>query len=449
MEPVELPDFARLRLDKDPATGGYFLRHLDTGESVALPGTGKQWHLVEAGGGFGCLRNGEQETWAINWLGVRVISDNETGRLFVVLPSGEVQRWQDYRTMHRRRTVQFPIGGDTKDFQVYRFMAPWSGASIWWSWDSFYRAAAIETSQRPGHWLHSHLPSWEKALDAVNLTTPHLRRAAVTKASSELPADMGLRARTLPETTMSTFAILHILVRLAKPAANLHSTSASSARNCIRWKLVLFSITSLMYDQTTKFHLYHDTQVSCNPEAPMCGRRPFDVLVVRGKVQLTDYDESDERPPPEWLVRKDGQDLVDLLVHLASVGKRAAYLLKQFVFRTAREIEQKIEYIVDGATATDSSSPAGRSVKLKCLSRLAKSLRIRLLDGDSVLADCSKYYYASRQHMSSAGAFSVAVDASRLGKRGYLLGCMVTANNKAMWMPPQASAHERCAGLGA
>jgi predicted aconitase with swiveling domain len=113
--------------------------------------------------------------------------------------------------------------------------------------------------------------------------------------------------------------------------------------------------------------------------------------VVRGKVSLTDYDESKEWAEPALMLRNgEGQDLVELFVKLAMEGKGAAYLVKQLIFRTAREIERKMECIVEVGKVV-ASSPDGPSVKLKCLSKLAKSLRVRLTDADAVLHNCAKY----------------------------------------------------------
>lgn len=76
-------------------------------------------------------------------------------------------------------------------------------------------------------------------------------------------------------------------------------------------------------------------------------------------------------------------------------------------------------------------------VKLK-LTKMVSSLRARLLDRGGVLNDCLKYFFAGRRILSVASAIGVALDVSRLAKRGVLLGCCMSSTNTGFWMPPQA-----------
>lgn len=139
------------------------------------------------------------------------IEDPESKSRFVMDASGELHSLQDYRSRHEK-SFRMCIADENKEFVLYRFATPWGGARVWWSVASWFHAAMIETSQKPWHWLHSLLASWERSCGQRGLTSCHVRRATETEpVAKKIKLEGGesscLRERILPETTLSTFAL--------------------------------------------------------------------------------------------------------------------------------------------------------------------------------------------------------------------------------------------------
>lgn len=187
--PTEEPNVGRLVLSLDPQAGRQRLHHSTTGEVALLPlDDRKPWSLeFDFQTGFGLLRRGGQDVWAAEILKRRFVMDAGAMRSFVVDEEGTMHRWQDYKSSHTRRSLELVVGKDKRAFVVYYvFPKQWVGAFVWWSFASWFRAAAIETAQRPGHWLHNYLSSWEKACERASLPAPHVM-PATTKLPAVLP----------------------------------------------------------------------------------------------------------------------------------------------------------------------------------------------------------------------------------------------------------------------
>lgn len=335
MDPTEVPDFGLASLGYDSSSGLYVLHHRVTGESVKLPSGDKPPQLIIDGdSGFGMIARGGEEEWLSAYLQCRLIEDPESKSRFVMDASGELHSLQDYRSRHDKESFRMCIADESKEFVLYRFATPWGGARVWWSVASWFHAAMIETSQKPGHWLHSLLASWERSCGQRGLASCHVRRATETEpVAKKIKLEGGgsscLRERILPETTLSTFALLHVLIRLARPARNKHADDPKSARNAHRWRLLLFSVLGLFYHQDFELELFNDERVTCSPGEPLAGQWPFVASVRRGRVDLQTFSPCSACLPPVALGSfSAGRDMFDFVLELAGMGNEVRLVVE-------------------------------------------------------------------------------------------------------------------------
>ena len=149
--------------------------------------------------------------------------------------------------VQRRHTpidVTVELGGvDSKvDIKAFMLHQSVSGAFVLWSLLSLHGLGVISSKMTVSAWYNSWWPWWIQDLPKIGLDpAAHLRRASPTKKSSDHREDGGdgcYGHRFLQVPTVSTYAMLWILTRLASP-----SRGASKDDNVIQgWSVLLAAI---------------------------------------------------------------------------------------------------------------------------------------------------------------------------------------------------------------
>lgn len=190
--------------------------------------------------------------------------------------------------------------------------------------------------------------------------------------------------------------------------------------------------------------LYMDKDVVSMPGLPLSGERGVEVRFSLDIVDLRHMKPS--APLSRAFLSVVGTrrqfPLVELMLLLQSAGRKVQPILRQILWVVATAAENSVWPRGNDGPVQDGGEDAPQREGDALLEVGATAKQTVVMNKCGLMSGnrrCLRYFLRSRRVFSSASAMSIAVDASRLGRSGVLLGVLCTPENEAAWMPPQAS----------
>lgn len=410
---------------------GAFLRHSGTGERVGIDPALWGASMEIDGDGFCKLVQGETEVWASDIFRCRLVVDEDVGP--VILDGEDATHLQERWQAHRK--IMVPLLSGSGSFGLAAYLFTWSQgveSKIWWGLASTFEAAGM-CNESPGKWVSNWYRWWDKRCRLLDLPPPHLRpsvRATKDESAVFSAGDIEVDFRCLPEASMSSAAFVALLFRMAK-ACNKKKVEETR----MRWAAVAAAMVQ-----------------HCLPESfelVICMSRLWDtllglraknawarILVRAGVAHLASA--TGGMGQTSLLIALAGNRGTLPIMELAWAfdAKKSHWLLTQLALEIGRNVDEFIHSCVTPAGILELHKPAEmtkssrkRLTKLACkwVQRSQKDLKGLLC----------KYYFSGRRYFAPLSSLSFAVDATRIGRKQCLMGCVASPGNVLMWSPPQ------------
>ena len=283
---------------------------------------------------------------------------------------------------------------------------------------------------------------------ACELPESHPRRAIPTKHLDAPPTDVGWRIFDCP--TCSSQLLMHLLVRWASPSKS-HVQKSESSR--LSWEVMLRGVMELAVSQHPRREIhFFMTLHRCEPGKPLLGEDLISLAVsVDGLVDLSPVLASEN--PLADVMRlavpplQERLPLLNLLVLLDKIGKKAATIHRQLVNELASLLDQAIHAQSDVRNPKAKSKQVGETSIDLTASRFGTAAKRR---GDKVARKKKviqwrdknrrrtvwRHCLAARQALQGQRCVSAAFDASRLGGKGQMFGA-IHGGQLTAWLPPQ------------
>lgn len=457
-------DVARFELVRDEANQLAFVFESYTEERVYLK-PGRKWHMLQHESGHlyvTCEDAAEDEDaeFVVD-LFEHTVTQGEDGEVMITDPD---DREYDLDSFQRRfAPIALPlhiVGKEESELDGFLLKQSVAGAFVLWSLPRVYHLAVGSAALTASQWYHSWWPWWQKSLQDLGLDVhAHLRRAAPTAQASKLSRDEG-RFRFLPTPTMSTYALLHVLVRLGSASKGSHQKSRNHREKFFH--LLKLFVGRFLKDADLHFSVCLDPGVQVLPGFVCDGRDRVSILVKHGILDMSAValSANEEITPTVERLRKcanvENIPVVDALTMIYEHGRQSTWLYKQLLLSVGLLIEGGViemdcssqsegekeddNMVVDGA-ANDNMEILGDSAAVQRRSRRLTKEKIRMALRSRISSDTKmlvlQAFLSLRQHFHDAQNISVAFDGSRLGNLPRLLGFICRPDGHGQWLPPQ------------
>lgn len=251
--------------------------------------------------------------------------------------------------------------------------------------------------------------------------------------------------RCLGAPACSSYALIALLTRLTSTRrANLQDKSSGrEAPSC--WRRLLSGFLAEVRHDVDDIEVFLDARVVCSPGLPPQGKSPIVIPCSQGVVDLGVFEPFRDTMLVSSVLDLCGSQaeigLDSLLLASFEGGARWAWLMTQLVWRVGSALEVRLCSLA-GQAAAISSGPLWtrqRRVAAQGFGNFAKTVSMKGRLERIARKEVANYWLASRQAFRNEVAISLAVDATRVGGRGLFVGFACAPDNKAAWLPPQAT----------
>jgi hypothetical protein len=433
---MELQDQGQVTLHIGPS--GASLRHKVTREVVALPATADPhgWFLAFDDEGFAFASHADIQgaVWASDLFRLRA-ARAEGGQL-MVLDDSAAWSFQEHMSKFRRKHLLLKVGAKQLMLVCWIFThIQFGGCRIWWGLTTLWHA--LEMSQVKAHeWLSNMWRWFAKKASKLQLHYPHMRQSVRGRAG---PSTSGpgphYDGRVLPEAAASTAALLMVVASSCRSSHSTRKLDEAAA-----WGALLDAVLSQCLPSQFSIQLVpgqHCPWDELPTGASVVTLECHDRVVILAGISS------------EWLgawpsslcAALQGSQRVPLktfVLELEAAGLPHGWLYSQVLLQVAQAMEgQILQDQDDGSVQVQlSQAPAANPTQQKALGKLAKAMQEKL--GQNTGLKLCKYFYAGRQVFSGKLQYlSLACDATRMGKKQTMVGCVALPNNLFMWAPPQ------------
>ena len=328
---------------------------------------------------------------------------------------------------------------------------PVEGAVIFWDLPSLYHGVLPPPqTMSASSWYNSWWPWWMKFVASMDLPASHLRRATLTKHKQHTPDDA--KHRVFDKPACSSQVLLSLVVRLASPTKG---RVAKNERTRQAWQSILQSllqraVSSRGTSSPLVLHFFW-IPTPYKPGYPLQGEDLATLQVTPScMVDLSPVFDSHRATADDLkqaLLRLDSHvvPLHSLLIGLDQFGRKGDILRTQLVHSLAEwmdggiHLEQEGKHRPGEAQSTDGIVIPSSRFQVAAARRAAKASKVKkciLWKEQSRRRTIWKHSIAVRQAMQNQQCYSVSFDASRIGGRQHLFGCLHTGGLTA-WLPPQ------------
>eukprot|EP00972_Heterocapsa_arctica_P116309 16452358-Heterocapsa_arctica.AAC.1 len=272
----------------------------------------------------------------------------------------------------------------------------------------------------------------------MNFCYPDLRpslRGQKPTASSFLATEVEFDGRVLPEATASTPVFLMIAIR-----CSCSRSKNRCAQEAQQWQLMLEDLF-LQY-LPLAFQVLMPLRIGMPrlPDEPPAGTHMELMECTRTTINLAGVSQTLlEALPKVVLEELDCNGCIPLCRFaciLDAAGASALNLYSHFLHGIAVVLEAQLLSDQSDSLVVTLPIVAGAPSKID-LGKTAKAMKASR-DANIAQMLC-KYFYAGRKHFSAEVSYlSLACDATRMGKRSCMIGCVASPGNLFMWSPPQA-----------
>ena len=250
-------------------------------------------------------------------------------------------RYIDFKQSHVALEVNVPWKGSGLLLAVgcYTLLSKHNGVKILWSLRSWHESVF---SDRPeelfSRWYNNWWKWWEKGLVKIGLDEAHLRRSSPIGAKANEQTTEQIRF--LSEPTVSTYALLAVLTRLAKEGKQVKKDKEAlqGFRNALK------SIIAKYFVGITNFRIYLDEAIEIQYGQPLRGFQPVDMPVSGTEVNLLPLLAHDEAHTHSCLnsvnTFTEPTELIDIFIKLCETGAPLFWLWKHFLNFVGRIIDE-------------------------------------------------------------------------------------------------------------
>lgn len=413
-------------------------------ERVILPELppGHQWVLNFDDGGWGFFSDGQDDVrWASSILTKRVVRDE--GRTYILQGDGEPAELGECLNENRRKHLPMFVGAASLVILAWVFSHEQIGGFRWW-----WGLASLWTSLQPSHikageWVANLWRHWLKRFGKVGLGHPHLRPSARMRECPAYGVAPGFEVdgRVLSEPSVSTPMLLVLLARLSNVVHN-SGPRQRNAEEAGRWRSFAEEVLKLTLPADFEVQVFLAMRAPQHADSIPAGHHKLCFSVVGGSFRPKNFDL--RLPVPGALLRefrhREAVPAFELLMAMDRAGAATWPCLWQLAMALALQVEATLSNLEKPDDLSVHLSPARQlsRVNRSQLGRLAQALRARL-QADSGNLVC-RYFFAMRKAFGHKPQFfSLACDATRMGKRSCMVGCIALPNNVFAWCPPQVS----------
>jgi hypothetical protein len=434
---MEIADIGLVTLHVD--ISGAYLRHRFTREIQRLPATPDDfgYGLSFSADGFAFVSHQwlDESVWADFKLKVaQGLDDNK----LQILDGDVAVTYSEFMRQQKRRHLLLKLGPACLGLVIWIFANSQPGGfRIWWGLGTLWKE--LKASPLKAHeWISNWWRWWEKRADKMNFCYPDLRpslRGQKPPASSFLATEVEFDGRVLPEATASTPVFLMIAIRC--------SCSRSKNRcdqEAQQWRLMLEALF-LQY-LPLAFQVLMPLRIGMPrlPGEPPAGTHMELMECTRTTINLAGVSHTLlEALPKVVLEELDCNGCIPLwrfVCILDAAGASALNLYSHFLHGIAVVLEAQLLSDTSDSLVVTLPIVAGAPSKID-LGKTAKAMKASR-DANIAQMLC-KYFYAGRKHFSAEVSYlSLACDATRMGKRSCMIGCVASPGNLFMWSPPQA-----------
>ena len=227
---------------------------------------------------------------------------------------------------------------------------PVGGAYVLWCITTIYNMVLSKEHQvmTPARWVNTWRPWWKKSLMRLSINPLfHIRRSAETSHADVMDAEdraSEIDYRFLQVPSMSTYCLLHIMVKLSMPSNAKNKSCAAVAS----WLICLRSwLDKVFRGKLSEFPVCLDKKVEASPGLPCVGDRSKVVMLrVRdGRINLSPIALSDDASVKQVvdLVKGNPQlhnlHISDALIFVLKMGRVGQWLYQQLIMCLAMQIE--------------------------------------------------------------------------------------------------------------
>jgi hypothetical protein len=419
-----------------------------TGERVELDG---KWGLGFHGG-EGVLVDPDGEPSLASERLPSKVEERDDGE-YTVCADGAASTLHAYLGTHTVKQLAIkPVAGEPFLVEVAEFEHANSGATIWWSLQSLHEKLGLPGTA--SQWYHKRWIAWEGWLDKLGLPAPHSRRAAEVNTSSAVVSRSSVHGlakwRVLRFYSVSTHALAALLVRISSKQSQWSMSQNKTYQKAFDHFMSAWLQQYLPEKATLVIYLEGVEHV---PGLGLAGEKPVELKLDGGRLDVSGLLESSHPTAHKWckhlglLLAGNVVDLQCFLDTMFHKGIAMHLLFAQLIVLIGNMVEAKLSGSRQPqaqAPAVDElpcsqSAPRHRHARFK--RKLASDAAIKL---KRTVADRRlRYFMATREAFTGEQVYHMAVDASRIGKRGITAAVLALPNGVMALCPPQAPMAKR------
>lgn len=393
------------------------------------------WSLHFTDEGWGYISTGAESVWVAQMFQMSAHKATN-GTIFVQHKGGEKIWLADLLSKYTVLKFDLQATRTTFTLDMQAFEVAWNGAQVWVNLLSFHAGLMIKTSTASVPWLSKRWPSWVRACRELGLGVAHLRKPVARQDVDEKEDEIyhGVSTRSLQFHGASVAATIALLAIWA--ACRVRCLSQPHPR-ALSEEVLAHLLGAWLPD-------HFEVDIVVNPSMHISAGYAEDLRLQDGALRVA-IDEksmaltalvdassgSTQTKLRKWLLHLPPDrrvSLCKLLMGCAYEGRSMSWLFSQLVVQLAEIIEQRLVL---------------RAEIIENLRRVGHRKRARIGHDPDWRRDChiiTSYIGNANKRMRNAADLSLAVDASVLGNRNTLLGCVCDpVSGVACWSFPQAS----------
>ena len=377
----------------------------------------------------------DDAVWASDLFNLSAATVDDKG--LVILDGVSVSTYHEFLKLHRRRHLLLKHGAACLGLVIWVFAHEQpGGCRVWWGLSTVWKELKV-SALRPTDWLSNWWRWWEKRAAKLKFCYPDLRpsvRGKSPPSSSFLAPELAFDGRVLPEAAVSTVAFLMIAIRCGSSRRDNRDEEEAQ-----QWTLLLLAFFRQYLPAAFQIPVPVDIGVPTVPDEHPTGPHMLlecttDTITIGdgcpGLLGIL---------PDAVQERVDAHGSIPLLMFadlLDATGTAALSIYPHFLRGLAAVLEAQI--LCDQSDDVVVTLPRVKGAPSRVdLGKTARSMKAAR-DANTAHMLC-KYFYAGRKHFAGEVTYlSLACDATRMGKRSCMSGCIASPANLFMWAPPQA-----------
>ena len=276
--------------------------------------------------------------------------------------------------------VTCKVGAMAKDHchRVLQMKVTRGGCIFFWYCNTVYSALQLKSHQGvPSKWTYANVPKWRLSMSQLGFRGCHViqsRRSVPAGAALDTGSDRDNASQTIPESCMSTLALLQQLFRWSSAKfqqGGLRNPVGQAAALCFAKGLLDSTCSQLSFAIPIWFDAHWKCQWPCLPDV----KPDLNVAIVNGKLDLTEWVDlcagewlHDLNLASEWLrqvqcTMGDSCSLFSVLQTLA-IDPQCLGIYTQILWSSALRVEQVIAHVISNPASSTANMVKAQTLDL-------------------------------------------------------------------------------------